>query len=96
MTIKEYLSALGATEQDVINNLRIQRVKGIKKSNCDCPIIRGIRKYCSTPGAQYLRALAPGLLSYDDCQIMDPDCPAPVAEFMRKFDEGLYPEFEIN
>lgn len=31
-------------------------------------------------------------LTFNDFQIMDPECPSQVAEFMYRFDQGEYPE----
>lgn len=104
MNIKEYLTSLGNTSEEVAESLRKQGVKGLRRSKCKCPIINGI--YQAVPnywsGLNIVNGckLAEGDWSYyatlNDCQILDPDLPKPVMNFIGDFDEGKYPDLEAK
>jgi len=104
MTISEYLKSLGETSEEVAESLRKQGVKGKVASHCHCPILNGIYQACpdywtgltiaggskTQKGDWYYHA------SLHDYQIMDPQLPQPVMNFIGDFDTGKYPFLEAK
>jgi hypothetical protein len=97
MGIKEYLSSLGSTPDEVAASLEKQGIKGIRKSQCLCPILNAIYKACPNywSGLRIVGGSKRGehwsyWATLDDCQIMDPVLPQPVMDFIGIFDEGGY------
>jgi len=100
MLLSEYLTSLGQTPDQVANCLRAQRVKGIIKSSCHCPILNGIYQACPdywpglriTNGYQSKDGHWHYYASLSDLQITDPALPQAVQDFIGKFDRGEYPD----
>lgn len=99
MGIKEYLSSLGSTADEVATSLEKQGVKGVRKSPCFCPILNAIYKAIPDywPGLRIVggRKWVPGdhwsyYATLNDDQIIDPSLPQPVMDFIGIFDEGGY------
>lgn len=104
MHIREYLTSLGNTPEEVAESLRKQGVKGKKKSRCLCPILNGIYQSCPDywPGLRIVNGYKRpnGSWSYhatlNDAQIMNPTLPQPVMDFIGAFDTGAYPDLEAT
>ena len=94
-SVREYMSRLGETSDAVAESLRRAGVRGIRKSSISCPLLVGIKRECRLPWGSPT-APKPGVVTYSDLQIMDPPVPTPVAEFMKRFDEGEYPELALS
>lgn len=91
--ISDYLQGLGATSREVADNIAAQGLRGVPKCSNRCAIIVALEHNCHLPWGPP-RAPRPGVLTYNDMQICDPQVPQPVAEFMTDFDDGKYPELE--
>jgi hypothetical protein len=106
MSLKDYLTSLGNTSEEVAESMRKANVKG---KRCDlrmCPILNAIYtgpikdKVWSgliihggkkdKEGKRHYNA------TYNDCQIMDPQLPRPVQDFIADFDDGKYPDLEAK
>lgn len=102
MNIKEYLNDLGATADEVANNLRAAGIKGVIGSRCHCPIINGVYQACPTywSGLTIIcgRKTDKGWwysAQLNDSQIIDPTLPQPVMDFIGEFDSGKYPDLQV-
>lgn len=103
MGINEYLKSLGGTAAEVAESMRRQGIKGLRLSPCKCPILNAIYKACPKywPWLTIVNGRKhEGGWSYcatlDDAQIMDPQLPQPVMDFIGEFDEGMYPDIEAK
>lgn len=102
MNIREYLSSLGNSSEEVAESLRKQGVKGYRKSVYACPILQGIYKAC--PNYWSGLEINGGIKNFDgswryraslhDSQIVDPTLPQPIMNFIGDFDTGKYPDLE--
>jgi hypothetical protein len=104
MNKKTWPHTLGDTADEVAKTLLEQGVRGIPGDKRNCIIARSykhtypngwpgmyaccIQRYKDSKGEFRYSAR----LTFDDIQIMDPECPPQVAEFMYKFDQCEYPE----
>lgn len=102
-TVKEYLKSLGDTAEQVAESLRSHGVKGVVASKCHCPILNAIYKACPDywSGLEIVNGSKNGdhwyyTATLDDAQIMDPDLPQPVMDFIGEFDSGKYPDLEAK
>lgn len=103
MKVSEYLKSLGNTADEVAASLRQQGVKGLKESKCKCPIINAIYKACPDywPGLMIINGRKyEGHWWYyatlDDDQIIDPQLPQPVMDFIGEFNQGKYSDLEAK
>lgn len=97
-TISEYLAALGNTPNEIAMTLRMQGIKGKRKSKRYGVISNAINTQCrgwgglkilgkqDSNGDFHYRA------TYGDLQIIDPRLPQVVQDFLGLFDQGKYPE----
>ena len=97
---KSWPELLGDTPDEIAKTLLEQGVRGVPGDCKQCIIARSY-KYTYPDGWGGLRASYRRpkkgdqptycTLTFDDCQIMDPQGSAALAEFMYRFDLGEYP-----
>lgn len=88
--IEEKLHALGETAEEVASTLLSKGCFGSRASATRCPVLKYICTFF--PYGSLLRSPHPGVITWDDPQILDPHCPTPVKEFMKRFDLGEFTE----
>jgi hypothetical protein len=84
-----FLKSLGNTSQEVADSLRKLNVRG-RGGDYDCPIAVAVNTHANGWGG--IRVSKCGYLTYNDCQIMDPQTTEAVRQFVKDFDAGMYPD----
>jgi hypothetical protein len=92
MTTEERLKELGDTAEVVAANLLRLGFIGDMGSDDSCPVILFVNSDDRIKVWGGMTAASPGVITWDDPQILDPMCPRPVAEMMRRFDDGEFSE----
>ncbi len=92
MSIEKMLRDLGKTADQVALTLLYFGFTGQRCSVKGCPVIRYINSDPDVAKWGGMKAPRPGVITWDDLQILDPICPQPVAEFMKRFDAGEFSE----
>jgi hypothetical protein len=105
--IVELLKSMGNTADEVAEYLRQQDIKGERCKPSFCPIIIAIYKaipdLCQglrvdtragwmTMYGQRIPIQPYVVVTWNDCQTLDPSCPQAIEDFVFKFDRGEYPD----
>lgn len=106
MKISDYLKSLGNTSDEVAMSLRAQGIKGKRTSKCHCPVLNGIYRACPDywSGLEIFGGAPDSKIgskhhyyaTLQDSQIMDPQLPQAVQNFIGDFDLGKYPDMEVS
>lgn len=96
--IETLLNSMGKTSEEVASFLEENNITGERYNPKFCPIIKAIYRkipnlYCGLEvdysvgynKKKYVR------ITWKDSQILDPNCPDAVQEFVIDFDKGKYP-----
>ncbi len=89
--LAELLAGLGDTPDAVADRLRALGIKGVQGDACFCPIAR----FLDSDSTPYRCAAVTDLSSIvdspaEDYRTLQVSNPAPVAEFIGRFDAGIY------
>src|SRR5262249_5664888 len=92
-SVSRYLKSLGETPGEIAAAMRALGIRGVQRSPRQCIIVKAVYANCDPwpglcvyggPEGSSYRA------TYNDAQILDPQLPAAVGEFVAAFDRGDY------
>jgi hypothetical protein len=88
--VAKLLADLGDTADAIADRLRALGIKGRARQACHCPVANYIERQSAYTGASVSRDLVLAVdpdLNYEALEVPTPDA---VAEFVRRFDDGVY------
>lgn len=85
----EFMKTLGDTSEEVADSIRKFGITGTKGSR-RCPLAKALKEHSNC--GYTIGVSAHGDVYYDDLQVLDPDTPTAVKQFVRDFDNDKYPD----
>lgn len=93
------LVSLGTTKDEVADSLRAARIKGDREECHSCPVAEWLKGRFNLPDRNIEPSVNSDWVSLEDPSLLEDisiSSPVAVEEFVRAFDDRLYPDLDNN